>query len=272
MNRFMTNTTPRLAAALNIPRQAVALGAALLSLSAFAQSPAKTVVAEPVAVLPSFGQWVASFAAPLPETPIDAGTLRIVQANAGVPMQPVLYEPKPVVLGQPELPLLGEAGAAVARGWSPAFNYQGMHVKLVVLDAQGMVRQVRPLNAPLRPGERFKIRVTPTFEAVASVDRLVGTAFALQRAGQFYPAAGSSVQINPGETADLPLGANEYFVMGTGAERMVLSVRHPRASGGAASDQAAYREDGARGSNYLQLVPFGRLPALEQQLGVAGAL
>jgi hypothetical protein len=141
-----------------------------------------------------------------------------------------------------------------------------MHVKVVVVDASGR-RQVRPLNAPLQPGERFKLRVTPSFEAVASLDRVVGETWSLQRAGQVYPQAGMSVAMNPGETVDLPMAANEYFVLNGPAEKLVLSVRHPRAVSGGASEQPAYRDDGARGSNYLQLVTAGRFPAFEQQLG-----
>jgi hypothetical protein len=245
--------------------------AALLSAApAFAQS-AKPVVAEPVAVLPSFGQWAASVAAPVPETvTVDLHTLRLLLASAAAPVAaPQAFQPRAVILGQPELPLLADAGyQAGNRSWLPGFNYQGMHVKVVVIDAGGR-RQVRPLNAPLLPGERFKLRVTPSFDAVASLDRVVGDTWSLQRAGQVYPQAGMSVAMNPGETVDLPMAANEYFVLNSPAEKLVLSVRHPRAVSGGASEQPAYREDGARGSNYLQLVTGGRYPAFEQQLGSA---
>ena len=65
------------------------------------------------------------------------------------------------------------------------------------------------------------------------------------------------------------MGSNEFFVMTNSSDRMVLAVRHPKALGAAASDQPAYREDGARGTNYLQLVQQGRFPAIEQQIGAA---
>lgn len=242
---------------------------AVLATSATAQS-AKTVVAEPVAILPSFNQWATSVATPVPDSfALDLNTLRLLLASSVVTATaPAAFQPKPVILGQPELPLMADAGAAAAgRSWLSSFNYQGMHVKMVVLDARGTAREVRPLNAPLRSGERFKLRVTPSFEAVASVDRLVGDAWALQRVGQVYPQQGMSVHMHAGETVDLPMAPNEYFVMNGPADRLVMSVRHPRALNAAASDQPAYREDGARGSNYLQLVTAGRLPAIEQQLG-----
>lgn len=249
----------------------LALACATLFAPAYAQN-SKTVVAEPIAVLPSFSQWAAAVVAPLPELfNIDLSTLRLLQASAtGNNSTATAYQPKPVILGQPELPLLADAPVSPgALAWAPTLNYQGMHVKVVVLDARGTGRVVQPLGSPLLPGQRFKLRVTPTFESVANVDRLVGSSWSLQRAGQIYPAAGMSVQMRAGETVDIPMGANEYFVMTNSADRMVLSVRHPQAQGTAASDQPAYREDGARGTNYLQLVQQGRFPSIEQQIGAA---
>jgi hypothetical protein len=248
---------------------ALALACAVLGAPVHAQD-RKTVVAEPVAILPGFNQWTETVVVPVPETPVNPLALQLLQLISAAPASnaPAVYHPKPVILGQPELPLLGDAGAS-ARGWGPSLNYQGMHVKMVLLDERGVARRVQPVNAPLRAGQRFKVRVTPTFDAVAGIDGLAGDTWSLRRAAQIYPPQGTSVQIRAGETVDLPLGATEYFVMPVNAAPMVLSVRHPRASGTAASDQPAYRADGARGSNYLQLVPQGQWPAIEQQVGAA---
>lgn len=244
-----------------------ALACAVIAAPVHAQS-RKTVVAEPVAILPGFNQWAESVVAPLPEVAtINPAALQLLQLVSTAPAAPAVYHPKPVILGQPELPLLGEAGSAGERGWGPGLNYQGMHVKMVLLDERGTARRVQPVNAQLRAGQRFKVRVTPTFDSVASIDGLAGDTWSLRRTGQIYPRPGTSVQIRAGETVDLPLGADEYFVMPVNAAPMVLTVRHPRAVAGNASEQPAYREDGARGSNYLQLVPQGRWPAIEQQVG-----
>jgi hypothetical protein len=231
----------------------------------------KTVVAEPLAILSGFSQWAEAVAVPLPDTwRVDASRLQLLQlggtpASAG--SSPV-YHPKPVILGHPELPLLGDAADAASGGtWAPGLNYQGLHAKLVLLDERGTARSMRPLNTVLRAGQRFKVRITPTFDAVAAVDRLFGDTWSLRRVGQFYPAPGLSVQVRAGETADLPMGAEEYFVMPPNAAPFVVSVRHAQAIGERASDQPAYRHDGARGSNYLQLVPQGQWPAIEQQVG-----
>jgi hypothetical protein len=140
-----------------------------------------------------------------------------------------------------------------------------MHVQIVALDAAGRQRSARPLSQAPRAGERFKLRVTPTFDAVADIDLVSGVGFSRNRLGQVYPQPGFSVQIKAGETADLPLGAANYFVMPE-TRALVLSVRHPQAAGPTASDQPAYRLDGQRGSNFLQLVPAQRAPLIEQML------
>lgn len=253
-----------------IRSSAVLLACAALFGPAYGQS-GKTVVAEPIAVLPSFSQWAASVALPLVETfSVDINTLRLLQPGAAsASANGTVFHPRPVIRGQPELPLLADAPVGPGGSiWGPTFNYQGMHMKVVVLDGRG-VRVAQPLSTPLLPGQRFKLRVTPTFESVASLERLVGSTWSLQRAGQLYPAQGMSVHMRAGETVDLPMEANEYFVMNNPSDRMVLSVRHPQARGDAASDQPAYREDDVRGTNYLQLVPQDRYPAIEQQIGIS---
>lgn len=47
-------------------------------------------------------------------------------------------------------------------------------------------------------------------------------------------------------------------------ERLVVSVRHPRALDAARSDQPTYRQDSNKGSSYLQLIAQGKFPAVEQ--------
>ena len=238
---------------------------ALLGAPTWALAQQKTAFAEPVLAVPSFNQWVNVYVGTAPEPAIDNTTVQILPwiGATGAPVS--AYQPKPVILGQPDLPLIGEAANQAAQRWSAGLNYQGLHVKYLVLDARGSVRQVRSVGTPLRPGERFKLRLTATFSAVASIDRLVGDAWNAQRAGQIYPDPGVSVQMNAGETADLPLNPSQYFVASANpSERIVLSVRHPQATGELATNQPAYRQDGLLGSNYLQLVPHGKLPAFEQ--------
>jgi hypothetical protein len=236
--------------------------------AAVAQQDSRTVVPEAAPAFPAFQQWVQSMITPLPPAPPAAAPQTLpLDVRPGAPS--TAYQPAPVILGAPELPLVRGAGVAAGQ-WGAQFNYQGMHVRFVILDAEGRARQVRPVSAPPKAGERFKVRVTPTFDAVAEVDLVLGTTWARQRVGQFYPKPGFSVQVKAGETADLPLGAAEYFVFQQGTEHgAVVSVRHPKALGEERSGQPAYRMDGRLGSDYLQLVPSKRYAAIEQLITVS---
>lgn len=227
---------------------------------------AKSIVPEQVPAFPAFTQWISAFTIAQPEPTI--GRIESIPLVLMGTSAQAAYQPMPVILGLPELPLTGNGVAQAARAWGPTLNYQGMHLRQVVLNESASLHELRPMNAPVHAGERFKIRITATFDAVAEVDQVVGDAWYGQRTGQLYPLPGRSVQIRAGETVDLPLGTNEYFLMNRLAnERLVLSVRHPQAVAGLRTEQPAYRQDGRGGSSYLQLVPRGKLPAMEQQIG-----
>lgn len=175
-------------------------------------------------------------------------------------------EPQPVILGQPDFPLVGAAGTGTGR-WGSTPNYQGVQMRLVVAGGSGRPREFRPLGARLAAGERFKIRVLSTFDAVASIDLVRGDAWYGQRAGQVWPAPGLSVAMAAGEAVDLPLERDAYFVASSGVgERYLVVVRHGKAVGSARSGQPVYRQDVPGGSNYLQLVPRGNYPSIEQMI------
>ncbi len=234
-----------------------------LCIGASAQQDSKSIVAEPVQAFPTFTQWVTSVIVAAPE-PVST-VFESVPLVLAAPVAQVAYQPSPVILGLPELPLLGNGVALAGRSWTGALNYQGLHLQQVVLNPAGNRRELRPMATPLRAGERFKIRVTATFDAVAEVDQVVGDAWYGVRTGQIYPRPGVSVQIKAGDTVDLPIEPNGYFLMNRPAnERLVVSVRHPFAQQGSRSEQPAYRQDAVNGSSYLQLVPRGKFAAIEQ--------
>lgn len=263
----------------NVPRLGLAalLMAGLAPLAASAQAaPVKSVVVEPTQVpvtapveAPSsgpfvvFGQWLQQVV-PTPVTTVSAPV--VVQAFVAPQATPVNFEAPAVILGQPELPLLGQAAAQAAQQWSSGLNYQGMTLSYVVVDSAGRKREVRAIDKGLAPGERFKIRYTTSFDAVAAIEQVVGeNPWASQNMGQVWPQPGTSVQSRPGETVELPLEPGAFFQFdGNPAVRYLLTVRHPAAKGTARSNQPAYRQDGARGSQYLQLVPTDSHPAIAQ--------
>jgi len=241
----------------------LALGLLAGTASAQAPAPTKSVAVEHAPVFPAFERWVSTvWTAPTEAAPTQPRFLPLVLSAAPAANT---YQPQPVILGLPELPLVGEGASQIGAAWSPNFNYQGVSLRQVVLDASGRRLESRSMARGLRAGERFKIRVTASFDSVAEVDQVIGDAWYGQRTGQVYPQPGMSVEVRAGQTVDLPLDPNEYFVIDRPSnERLVVSVRHARASGEARSAQPAYRQDGNASSLYLQLVPLGQYPAIEQ--------
>jgi hypothetical protein len=255
---------------------------AAVAVATFAQTkPTKTVAVEPTGIPVAagaqgananasgsnvfivFGQWVDGLSVPAltvvqsePVVPVAFGSF----ANAAA--EP--FQAAPVILGQPEIPLLGQAAADAGHVWNTGFNYQGLQLSYLVLNANGTRHEVRQVGKGLAAGERFKIRYTASFDAVAVIDKVVGDVWNSQRVGQAWPQAGMSAASQAGETVELPIGGGYFVMSGSSTERYVLSVRHPNAKGTERSDQPIYRQDGARGSSYVQLVPGGKWPNVEQ--------
>lgn len=242
------------------------VGPALAQTGAPSAAESKSVAVEYVPAFPALQGWVNVQVAPvaLPAAPASVQSQPLALA---APAGTAVYQPLAVIMGVPELPLIGGASAARGPAWPTSFNYQGMHMQLLVLDPSGTQVQPRALADGLRVGERFKIRVATTFEAVASIDQVVGDPWYGQRTGQVYPRPGLSVLMHAGEVVDLPLGDAEFFSMNPAInERLVVGVRHPAAQGATRSQQPAYRQDERSASAYLQLVPRGQWPAFEQQI------
>lgn len=229
----------------------------------------KSIAVESAPAFPALERWVTTVVVVVPEAP-PAPVQPVPVAPPPAAPAGTDYQPLPVILGVPDLPLMGAGASATAKAWGAELNYQGAVMRQVVLDARGTRHLVRPMSARIKAGERFKIRVTPTFDGVADIDLVTGDTWSLRRIGQFYPAKGLSVQVKAGETIELPVGAGEYFVMARpGVDRLVVSLRHHQATGAARSAQPAYRQDGKAASSYLQLVPRGTFPVIEQLVSQA---
>ena len=238
----------------------------LAATAAIAASGTAMAEADSAEAFPTFEKWIRVTMAPAPAA-VPARIEAVQPADKGSAVA-ARYEPLPVILGTPDLPLLGAGARQAASAWGHGLNFQGVRVSLLLSDGKGAKPVVAPLSTRLKPGQRFKLRLTSTFDGVAALDQVLGSAWDAERTGQVYPAAGMSVEVKSGKTVDLPIGEAQYFVLRgrPASERLLLSVRHAKAVGDARSTQAAYRSDGAQGSSYLQLVPAGAYPVVEQLL------
>ena len=252
------------------------LAASLTMATAAAQSAPETA---PVA-FDALAQWAGKLEQPLPQAP---KTPQLVEPRAEEPggqakrppaksdRTTAPFEPQPVIIGRPELPLRGPGAGQAAQRWNAQLNYHGLLAQILLQDPRTHQLRPAPMGTQLPRNQPFKIRVTATFDGVTAVDQVLGPDWNAERTGQVYPRPGQSVEVKAGVTVDLPLGEAQYFVMRgrTRQERLLLTLRHASAKGPQRSAQPAYREDDGRGSLYLQLVPPGQYPAIEQLVRVA---
>lgn len=144
-------------------------------------------------------------------------------------------------------------------------NYQAVHVALMNFDRAGNALGFRPVNAGFRTGERFRLRVLPTFDGLLVIDNINPR----QERKQIYPAqAENVVKIKAGVEIMIPLGKDDYFEFtgATGDEQLVITVRDPRAFGSAAATATVTRKDENNGSNFMQEQTPNSFPVISQAL------
>ena len=166
--------------------------------------------------------------------------------------------PENAVAGEPAKPLRIENGRE---------NYQALHVALMNFDRSGNPQGFHPVTAGFRTGERFKLRVLPTFDGILVIDNINPKS----ERKQIYPAqADNVVAIKAGVEIMIPLDRNQYFEFAgaTGDDQLVVTVRDPRAFGVAAATAAVTRKDENNGSNFMQEVTASTYPVISQSLHI----
>lgn len=179
--------------------------------------------------------------------PLDSATNTAVSAKAA---------------GAPENTVAGEPSDTV-KVKDGRENYQGVHAALIAFDRDGNALGFRPVTSGFRTGERFKLRVLPTFDGLLVIDNINPKG----ERRQIYPPRGGDVaKIKTGVEILIPLAKDQYFefVGATGEEQLVLTVRDPRAFGAAAATTKVYRRDESNGSNFVQEVSTDTYPLISQ--------
>lgn len=168
----------------------------------------------------------------------------------------VTAEPN-VTSGSPETPLKVD---------SHGENYQGVNIALVSVDPAGRPTGFHALSDGFHTGERFKLRVTSTFDAVV----VLGNRNPKGVSSQIYPArSGYAVSIPAGKEILLPLGEKEYlqFAGETGQDQLTFTVRDSRSlQPGQAASTRVYRKDDTYGSNFVQEVQADRYPVIAEAI------
>lgn len=146
-------------------------------------------------------------------------------------------------------------------------NYQAINVAVVSVDLNGKPLDSRPLGSGFAAGERFKLRVLATFDAMV----VLGNVNPMAGRKQIYPAkAGYAVSVPPGKEVLLPLGDKEYFKFsGATEERLTFTVRDPRSlDPDRAATGPAFRRDEGYGSSFVQAVAPERFPVIAESIAL----
>lgn len=146
-------------------------------------------------------------------------------------------------------------------------NYQGAMLSLLVLQPDGKTLAVRPVSAGFKSGEKFRIRIGATFEGELALDNINPRGERVR----LYPAdSGQVVRIKRGAPVILPLEPDSFFQFDeeAGEERLVVSLRDPRAQGDAAAQSQVHRQENVQGTGLLQEVAAGKFAAIAEAIAL----
>lgn len=146
-------------------------------------------------------------------------------------------------------------------------NYQAAHIAILAVDDAGNVTGLRSVKEGFRTGERFKVRVITTYDALVALGNINPSG----KERQIYPPqANTVISIKAGTEVVLPLAADQYFQFTgeTGTDQLVVTLVDPRALEGKASKKRVHRQDVEFGSNFAQEVAPDTYPVISQPIAL----
>lgn len=146
-------------------------------------------------------------------------------------------------------------------------NYQAAHIAILAVDNAGNVTGFRPVKQGFRTGERFKVRVITTYDALVAIGNINPSG----KERQIYPpGADTVISIKAGTEIVLPLVADQYFQFTgeTGTDQLVVTLVDPRALEGKPSKARVHRQDVEFGSNFAQEVAPDTYPVISQPIAL----
>lgn len=176
------------------------------------------------------------------------------------PSQPVAQYVTPIMqplAAQPEL----------SYGNSGTPNYQGVKVTVIMTDPAGRIVGERPLGSAFHSGERFRLKIQPTFSGLLEIDHFAPSGLR----SQLFPKPGmSGFMVAAGSEVTLPLGDAVYeFDAERGNERLVFRVRDPGISSPSQYGGAMMAQDVGQSTFLGQSVTGnGQLPYISQSVDI----
>lgn len=158
----------------------------------------------------------------------------------------------------PTAPLVVESGRE---------NYQGVHLALLVLQPDGQAFKVRPISEGFKSGEKFRLRLGATFDGELSLDNINPQG----KRSRLYPANTEQiVKIKNSTPVILPLDKDSYFEFDdiAGEEKLIITLRDPRAQGDAVAQTQVHRQENEQGTGLLQEVAAGKYAAIAESIAL----
>lgn len=179
-----------------------------------------------------------------------AAMLAPAQKSAAAPIVPNVTDSAPTT------PLVVEGGKE---------NYQGALLALLILQPDGLSFVVRPISAGFKSGEKFRIRIGATFDGELSLDNINPQA---ERHRLYPPNTEQVVKIKAGVPVILPLDKDDFFQFDdvAGEEKLVVTLRDPRAYGDATAQALVHRQENEQGTGLLQEVTAGKYAAIAESI------
>lgn len=143
--------------------------------------------------------------------------------------------------------------------------YHGLHIAIAVLDEEGKMLNLRPLNMGFKSGERFKLRVLSTFAGDLKIENINPKGVRKH----IYPADEHlRIRLESGKEILIPAGPDEFFEFARtkGEEQLLITMRDPRADEKTMSHSKVYRQDEPYGSNFVQQVADKSFPAISESV------
>ncbi len=161
--------------------------------------------------------------------------------------------------------IIGNPGSALSVSNDGNTNFQGMNVAVVGVGADGNIETFRGIKEGFKTGERIKLHVLSTFGGALVIENINPRG---ERKQIYPPEKDTVILLQAGNETLLPLGKNEYFQFTNtkGDEQLVITLRDPRAVGGAASKAMVYRKDEDYGTNFVQEVTPKTFPAISEAI------
>ena len=144
-------------------------------------------------------------------------------------------------------------------------NYQGLQLQIEMLDKSNNVLEARSVGSGFRSGERFRLKVTPTFTGLVQIQHK-GSNGKIELLFPREPI--QSIQLNAGQTMIIPSDPKRfyYFDDQKGVEQLIVQFIDYKGINGDYSKNTILRQDDGKSTYLMQEVSKSQYPFIIQTI------